>query len=107
MKNKDYRSFYEKIYDAVKTVPRGTVVTYGQVAFLAGNGNAARAVGNALHVNPEPGVIPCHRVVNAAGRLAPGFAFGGPDEQKRLLESEGVTVTDGYVDLEKYQWRGR
>ena len=48
---------------------------------------AARAVGNALHVNPEPVVVPCHRVVNASGKLAPWFAFGGLNAQKRLLES--------------------
>ena len=70
---------YDKIYRAVQRIPKGRVATYGQVATMAGNGNAARAVGNALHVNPAPGVIPCHRVVNAKGRLAPGFAFGGED----------------------------
>ncbi len=96
---------YDKIYRAVQRIPKGRVATYGQVATMAGNGNAARAVGNALHVNPAPGVIPCHRVVNAKGRLAPGFAFGGEDEQRRLLEAEGVEVTDNRVDLKKYQFR--
>ena len=86
-------SFYDKIYAAVCLIPRGRVATYGQVAALAGNGGAARAVGNALHKNPMPGVIPCHRVVNAQGRLAPHFAFGGADEQ--------------YVDLVRYQWRNQ
>lgn len=99
-------TFYEKIYRAVASVPAGRVATYGQIAVMAGNGGAARAVGNALHVNPAPGVIPCHRVVNAKGRLAPGFAFGGAGEQRRLLEAEGVEVNDGYVDLKKYQFRG-
>ena len=96
-------SFCDKIYRAVQQIPPGKVATYGQVASMAGNGNAARAVGNALHVNPAPGVIPCHRVVNAQGRLAPGFAFGGEDEQRRLLEAEGVAVCGGRVDLKKYQ----
>lgn len=100
------KSFYDKIYQAVLSIPRGRVATYGQVAAMAGNGNAARAVGNALHVNPAPGVIPCHRVVNAKGRLAPDFAFGGWQEQQRLLEAEGVAVCDGYVDLKTYQMRG-
>ena len=77
MKNTKNNSFYDKIYAAVCLIPRGRVATYGQVAALAGNGGAARAVGNALHKNPMPGVIPCHRVVNAQGRLAPHFAFGG------------------------------
>ena len=99
-------SFYDKIYAAVCEIPRGRVATYGQVAAMAGNGGAARAVGNALHRNPAPGLIPCHRVVNARGRLAPDFAFGGIDAQKSLLEAEGVEVTDGFVDLKKYQFRG-
>ena len=96
-------SFYDKIYRAVQKIPRGKVATYGQVASMAGNGNGARVVGNALHVNPAPGIIPCHRVVNAKGRLARAFAVGGEDEQRRLLEAEGVEVRDGYVDLKKYQ----
>lgn len=99
------KTMYARIYDAVRLIPLGKVATYGQIAAMAGNGNAARVVGNALHVNPSPGEIPCHRVVNARGRLAPGFAFGGSGEQKRLLESEGVEVFDGCVDLKKYQMR--
>lgn len=99
-------SFYDKIYRAVRQIPRGRVATYGQIAAMAGNGNAARAVGNALHRNPAPGEIPCHRVVNAQGRLAPHFAFGGDAEQQRLLEAEGVAVHDRHVDLKKYQYRG-
>ena len=107
MKNTKNNSFYDKIYAAVCLIPRGRVATYGQVAALAGNGGAARAVGNALHKNPMPGVIPCHRVVNAQGRLAPHFAFGGADEQRRLLEAEGVRADGGYVDLRLYQWRNQ
>ena len=97
------KTMYERIYDAVLTIPKGRVATYGQIAAMAGNGGAARVVGNALHVNPAPGIIPCHRVVNAKGRLAPHFAFGGDEEQKRLLEAEGVEVHDHHVDLKKYQ----
>ncbi len=96
---------YDRIYRAVMSVPAGKVATYGQIASMAGNGGAARVVGNALHVNPAPGVIPCHRVVNAKGRLAPEFAFGGVDEQARLLRAEGVEVTDNRVDLKKYHYR--
>jgi len=55
---------FEKIYEVVKSIPEGKVATYGQVALLAGNPRWARVVGYALHVNPEPGIIPCHRVVN-------------------------------------------
>ena len=98
-------SFYDKIYAAVCEIPRGQVATYGQVAAMAGSGGAARAVGNALHRNPNPEVIPCHRVINAQGRLAPNFAFGGDEEQQRRLEAEGVEVVDHHVDLKKYQMR--
>lgn len=91
-----------RIYEAVKKIPMGKVATYGQVAEMAGDKKMARAVGNALHKNPEPGIIPCHRVVNAKGRLANEFAFGGAGVQAKLLEDEGVHVVDGYVDLKKY-----
>lgn len=97
--------FYDRIYDAVLQIPYGKVATYGQVASMAGNGRAARVVGNALHVNPAPNIIPCYRVVNANGRLATNFAFGGINMQKMLLEAEGVEVIDNKVDLEKYQLR--
>ncbi len=94
---------FEKIYEVVKSIPRGKVATYGQVAFLAGNPRWARVVGYALHVNPEPGSIPCHRVVNRNGEVAPGFAFGGQDIQRQLLESEGIIFeSNGSIDLEKY-----
>ena len=92
----------KRIYEAVKMIPEGRVATYGQVAEMAGDRKMARAVGNALHKNPEPGVIPCHRVVNSKGELAGAFAFGGAGVQAGLLESEGVRVVDGVVDLKKY-----
>ncbi|MEG1849737.1 MAG: MGMT family protein, partial [Oscillospiraceae bacterium] len=76
---------FARIYAATRTIPRGRVATYGQLALLAGNPRAARMVGWALHQNPEPGIIPCHRVVNREGRLAPCFAFGGEEVQRRLL----------------------
>ena len=94
----------QSVYEIVRRIPKGRVATYGQVAYLAGNPRASRAVGYALHRNPFPGEIPCHRVVNREGRLAPGFAFGGPGIQQELLEAEGVAVQDGYVDLTKYCW---
>ena len=94
---------FEKIYEVVKSIPEGKVATYGQVALLAGNPRWARVVGYALHVNPEPGIIPCHRVVNREGKVAPGFAFGGEGVQRQLLESEGIVFEpDGRIDLEKY-----
>ncbi len=91
-----------RIYEAVKKIPSGKVATYGQVAELAGDKKMARAVGNALHKNPEPGIIPCHRVVNSKGELAGEFAFGGPGRQAELLKAEGITVNCGRVDLSEY-----
>ena len=72
------------------------------VAAMAGNPRMSRAVGNALHKNPDPEHIPCHRVLNAKGELADAFVFGGADVQQSRLEAEGVEVKDGRVDLEKY-----
>lgn len=92
----------KRIYEAVKKIPKGKVATYSLVARMAGNKDMSRAVGNALHKNPEPGVIPCHRVVNSKGELAGEFAFGGAGAQAKLLESEGVEVRNGTVDLKKY-----
>ncbi len=99
-------TFDQAVYEYVKKVPRGKVVTYGMIACAIGRPRAARQVGNALHRNPTPVVVPCHRVVNREGRLAPAFAFGGMDVQARLLESEGVEVVGGYVDMAQYCWEG-
>ncbi len=99
-------SFFENVYEAVQLIPRGKVATYGQIARMIGAPRSSRAVGYALHANPRPGVIPCHRVVNREGRLAPAFAFGGPEIQAQLLESEGVEVGEDFVvDLGKYLWQ--
>lgn len=94
-----------KIYEAVQKIPYGCVATYGQVAEMAGDRKMARAVGNALHKNPDPDNIPCFRVVNSKGELAGEFAFGGAGAQAKLLEAEGVTVVNGRVDLNKYGMR--
>jgi methylated-DNA-protein-cysteine methyltransferase-like protein len=100
-------SFYNKVYDIVKQIPKGKVATYGQIALLCCSPRASRAVGYALHFNPMPGIIPCHRVVNREGRLAPAFAFGGIDVQKSMLEAENVFVDDTHiVDLKLYLWDG-
>ena len=93
----------KRIYEAVKCIPYGQVATYAQVAQMAGDRKMARAVGNALHKNPDPDNIPCYRVVNAKGEVAGEFAFGGALKQAELLMAEGVEVVDGKVDLEKYQ----
>lgn len=92
----------KRIYEAVKKIPKGKVATYGQIAELAGDKKMARAVGNALHKNPDPDSIPCYRVVNAKGELSGEFAFGGAGAQAKLLEKDGIKVIDGKVDLKKY-----
>lgn len=96
---------YTLIYDVVRQIPRGCVASYGQVARLAGNARWARVVGYALHVNPDPAAIPCHRVVTRDGRLSSAFAFGGVNEQKTRLTEEGVAFLDEQtVDMRRCQW---
>lgn len=93
--------FTRRIYEVVRAIPAGRVMSYGHVAALAGNPRGARCVGFALHRNPEPGVIPCHRVVFRDGSICSGYAFGGPEVQRRLLEAEGVSfLADGRVDMQ-------
>lgn len=97
--------FFDRVYSVVEQIPCGMVATYGQIAALIGAPRSARYVGYALHANPRPGETPCHRVVFADGSLARGFAFGGPDAQRQLLEAEGVTfLDDGRVDLKACRW---
>ncbi len=99
-------SVFEKIYTVVQQIPKGCVATYGQIATAAGNPRWARVVGYALHSNPFPGIIPCHRVVNRQGFPAKTFAFGGEDAQRQLLEAEGIEFEqDGHIDLEKFGWQ--
>ncbi len=101
------KGFFERVYAALMQVPEGKVVTYGQIAYAIGAPRCARQVGYALHANPQPGIIPCHRVVNRFGQLAPAFAFGGMEVQAALLQREGVDVREDFsVDLEKYLYQG-
>lgn len=96
-------SVFKKIYAVVCQIPKGKVATYGQVATLAGNPRWARVVGYALHNNPAPKIIPCHRVVNREGRVAEAFVFGGGAAQRQLLEEEGITFdADNRIDLTRY-----
>ncbi len=98
---------FEKIYEVVKKIPKGRVASYGAVAAMAGNPRWSRVVGYALHVNPQPGVIPCHRVVTRNGEVSKAFAFGGENMQRTLLSEEGVEfLPDGNVDMKKYGWFG-
>ena len=102
-KKGEIMNIFEKIYDVVKNLPKGKVATYGQVALIAGNPRWARVVGYALHNNPDPSTIPCHRVVNREGKVADAFVFGGGEVQRQLLEAEGIVFdSTGRIDLKKY-----
>ena len=98
--------FFERVYDLVRQIPEGRVASYGQIARMLGEPRKARFVGFAMHSSPGmAGGVPCHRVVFKDGRLAPGFAFGGPDVQRSMLEAEGVGfLPDGRVDMRRYGW---
>lgn len=99
------QGFFDKVYETIRRIPRGKVSTYGDIARLCGNPRMTRQVGWALHNNPAPVVNPCHRVVFSNGSVCTGFAFGGKDVQKAMLEEEGVEVSPDYkVDLKKYRW---
>ncbi len=93
----------EKVYAAVRLIPKGKVATYSQIAALVGNCNLRRYVGNTLHKNPDNSFTPCHRVVNAKGFCSGSFAFGGSHVQQQKLEAEGISFTDGHVDMEKHK----
>ena len=89
-----------EVLSVVEEIPEGHVATYGKIARLTGRDRNARLVGKILSMSEYYGRYPCHRVVNHAGRTAPGFRT-----QKELLLAEGVGFRDnGCVDLKKYQW---
>ena len=94
---------FERVYEAVQLIPEGSVATYGQVARAVGNPRLSRVVGYALHVNPRPGEIPCHRVVKRDGEVSSAFAFGGANRQAELLRAEGVGfLDDTHVDMARF-----
>ncbi len=88
---------FEKIYEIVSGIPKGKVLTYGDIAITLGL--SPRVVGYALHANKDSKNIPCHRVVFKDGSLATGYAFGGKDIQKKLLINEGVDFIGEKVDF--------
>lgn len=94
----------EKVYRILQEIPKGKVVTYGQIAKILGNKYYARHVGNILHENQDGEKYPCYKVVNHKGKLSIKYAFGGIDKQKEKLEKDGIEVINYKVDLKKYQW---
>ena len=95
----------QALYELLAKIPRGTVATYGELAEALGNKKWARAVGNALHVNPDGDKYPCYRVVSSKGYLSTSYAFGGLEGQKRRLREDGVNVDGDRVDLEIYGFK--
>lgn len=94
----------QTVYDYLTTIPKGKVVTYGQIGEYLGSRKLARTVGNILHGNPDGEKYPCYKVVNAKGQLSAQYAFGGMEQQKLKLEAEGIMVDKDKVDLRTYRW---
>jgi methylated-DNA-protein-cysteine methyltransferase related protein len=99
-------SFFEKVYEVVRTIPHGRVTTYGAIAKHLGSGGAARMVGWAMNqAHHQSKYVPAHRVVNRNGLLTGKNHFGGPDMMQQLLESEGIKVAeDQIVHFRKHFW---
>lgn len=97
-------SFYAKVYKVVKEIPKGKVATYKQIAKLAGNPRASRAVGTAMKHNPDMKTIPCHRVVGSDGRMQGYSAGEGIKSKIDLLKKEGVIFASDKVNLANCRW---
>lgn len=92
--------FFDRVYAVVATIPPGKVMSYGQIADALHNVCSARYVGYAMHAAPREKNLPCHRVVNRAGEMAGGDLFGGSENQRRILEEEGVIFkANGKIDM--------
>lgn len=101
------KNFYQRVYEIVAKIPKGKVATYGQIALMLGQPKSARIVGWAMKVTPEYLHLPCHRVVNRLGKLAPNYVFGSSDIQRGLLVSEGITFNeDGFINMKEHLWNG-
>lgn len=97
--------FFKQVHAIVAKIPKGKVATYGQIAKMLGDSKGARTVGWAMQCAPEG--LPCHRVVNKSGKLAPSYVFGSSDRQRFLLEIEGITFDiEGCIDMKKHLWDG-
>ena len=100
MSAEEAREFRSAVLDIVGQIPSGRVTTYGTIALLAGWPSHSRMVGRVLRYSPQAASLPCHRVVNVAGRTAPGWS-----RQRELLEAEGVVFkSNGHVDMARHFW---
>jgi methylated-DNA-protein-cysteine methyltransferase related protein len=98
--------FFDKVYVIVARIPRGKVMTYGEIAAILGSPRGARTVGWAMQAAPERLKLPCHRVVNRLGEMAPGEIFGGPQVQRAMLEGEGVEFDrEGRIVMKECLWK--
>lgn len=93
------------LYSTLAQVPEGKVVSYGQLAELAGLGRAARWVGRTLSQLPEDTKLPWHRVLGAGGRISLPAGRASGDEQRARLRMEGITVLNNRVDIQRHGWR--
>lgn len=101
------KDFYKRVYEVVAHIPKGKVTTYGQIALILDQPRSARIVGWAMRGASEKLNLPCHRVVNRFGELAPHYAFGAQEVQRGILIGEGITFKEnGCVDLKKHLWCG-
>ena len=102
----DFDRWIQNVWQVVEGIPRGHVLTYGEVARLAGMSRAARRVGQAMRKAPRGRKLPWHRVVNAQGRISFPADSAGYLRQKRRLEEEGVVFVKGSINLEQYGYQG-
>lgn len=101
------KDFFSRVYEVVREIPKGKVATYGQIALMIGEPRSARIVGWAMKAAPKELKLPCHRVVNRLGEMAPDYAFGSQELQRDILASEGITFKkDGRIDMKKHFWDG-
>lgn len=99
------KSFRDTVYEIVKQIPKGKVATYGQVAALAGNPKAARAVGMCMKHNTDIPLVPCHRVVASDGKLTGYSAGEGVKTKKDMLKKEGVIFINDRANLKVSKWK--
>jgi methylated-DNA-protein-cysteine methyltransferase related protein len=102
----DFHSWVVAVWQVVRDIPRGCVLTYGEVARLAGTGGSPRRVSQALRQAPRGMKLPWHRVINSQGRISFPAGSQGYQQQKSRLEKEGVVFLNGRTDLQRYGYPG-